>query len=186
MKKLIAILTLTATPALAATGHGPFFSLHNTNFVVLLAFIVFVGVVLYAKAPAKIGGLLDARAVKIKADLDEARALRDEAKVLLASYEQKHKEVLAQSEQIVAAAKAEAEAAATQAKADLKVSIARRLAAAQDQIASAEASAVREVKEKAIAVAVSAAGELLAKQMTAEGSAASIDAAIAQVEAKLH
>ena len=33
---------------------------------------------------------------------------------------------------------------------------------------------------------VAAAGDVLAKQMTAEGAAASIDAAIAQVEAKLH
>ena len=81
MKKLIALLALTASPAFAAGG--PFFSLHNTNFVVLLAFIVFVGILLYAKVPAKIGGLLDARAVQIKAELDEARALREEAKALL-------------------------------------------------------------------------------------------------------
>ncbi|MEY4697336.1 MAG: hypothetical protein RIT14_1764 [Pseudomonadota bacterium] len=184
MKKLIALLTLSASPALAATG--PFFSLHNTNFVVLLAFILFVGILVYYKVPAKIGGLLDARAAQIKAELEEARALRDEAKALLASYERKQKDVQDQSDRIVAAAKEEAVNAATQAKADLKVSIARRLAAAEDQIASAEASAVRAVREQAIAVAVAAAGDVLAKQMTAEGAAASIDAAIAQVDAKLH
>ena len=163
-----------------------FFSLHNTNFVVLLAFVLFVGILLYAKVPAKIGGLLDARAVQIKAELDEARALRDEAKALLASYEKKQKDVAEQSERIVASAKEEAMAAAAQAKADLKVSIARRVAAAEDQIASAEQSAIRAVKDQAIAVAVAAAGDVLAKQMTAEGAAASIDAAIAQVDAKLH
>ena len=77
-------------------------------------------------------------------------------------------------------------AAATQAKEDLKVSIARRLAAAEDQIAAAEASAIREVRERAIAVAVAAAGDVLSKQMTAEGASASIDTAIDQVAAKLH
>src|SRR3990167_9068572 len=83
MKKLILPLALlSASPAFAAGG--PFFSLHNTNFFVLLAFIVFVGILLKAGAPGKIAGLLDARAVKIKADLDEARALRDEAKEVLA------------------------------------------------------------------------------------------------------
>lgn len=185
MKKLVAILALTASPAFAATGK-PFFSLSNTDFVVSISFLVFVGVLLYYKVPAMIARLLDGRAAQIKAELEEARALRDEAKAVLASYEKKQKEVQEQSERIVASAKEEAMNAAAQAKADLKAAIARRLAAAEDQIASAEASAIREVREKAIAVAVAAAGDVLAKQMTAEGAAASIDAAIAQVDAKLH
>lgn len=185
MKKLIALLAVMAgSPAFAAGG--PFFSLHNTNFVVMLSFIVFVAILLWAKVPAKIGSVLDARAVQIKAELDEARALREEAKALLASYERKQKEVIEQSGRIVASAKEEAMAAAAQAKADLQVSIARRVAAAEEQIASAEQSAIRAVREKAVAVAVAAAGDVLAKQMTAEGAAASIDAAIAQVDAKLH
>jgi len=184
MKKLIALLALTASPAFAASG--PFFSLRNTDFVVTLAFIAFIGILLYAKVPAKIAGMLDGRAAQIKAELDEARALREEAKTLLASYERKQKEVIEQSNRIVASAKDEAMAAAAQAKADLQVSIARRVAAAEDQIASAEQSAIRAVKDQAISIAVAAAGDVLAKQMTAEGAAASIDAAIAQVDAKLH
>lgn len=187
MKKnatLILVAALAGTPALAASG--PFLSLYNTNFVVLLAFLVFVGIILWAKAPAKIAGLLDARAVRIKADLDEARALRDEAKAVLAAFEAKQKEVEAQSARIVAAAKAEAEAAATQAKADLKISIERRMAAAEDQIASAQNAAIRQVRQQAATVAVAAASDVLAKQSTAAGVAASIDDAIAQVEAKLH
>lgn len=185
MKTLVAILVLAASPALAA-GKGPFFSLGNSDFVVLIAFLVFVGVLLYAKVPSRIAGLLDARAVQIKAELDEARNLREEAKALLSSYEKKQKEVQEQADRIVAAAKDEAMAAAAQAKADLKVSIARRLAAAEEQIAAAEAGALRAVRERAITVAVGAASEVLSKQMTAEGAAASIDVAIAQVEAKLH
>lgn len=181
---LFPVALLTATPAFAAGG--PFFSLWNSNFVVLLAFLLFIGILLKAKVPAKLGGMLDARATQIKAELDEARALREEARALLASYEKKQKEVQEQSERIVASAKEEAMAAAAQAKEDLKVSIARRVAAAEDQIASAEASALRQVREKAISVAIAAASEVLAKQSSAESAAASIDDAIAQVEAKLH
>lgn len=184
MLRLITLAMLAATPAMAADG--PFFSLRNTNFVVLLAFLVFIGIVIYAKAPAKVGGMLDARANQIRADLDEAKALREEARALLASYEKKQKDVQEQSARIVASAREEALAAAAQAKADLQVSIARRLAAAEEQIGAAEAAALREVRERAIAVAVAAAGEVLGKQMTAEGAAASIDAAIEQVGAKLH
>lgn len=181
---LIVLATLAATPAMAAGG--PFFSLWNTNFVVLLAFLVFIGIIVWAKAPAKVGGMLDGRAAQIKAELDEAKALREEARALLSSYEKKQKDVAEQSARIVASAREEAQNAATQAKADLKVAIARRVAAAEDQIAAAEAQAIRAVRERAIAVAVSAAGEVLGKQMTAEGAAASIDAAIEQVAAKLH
>jgi F-type H+-transporting ATPase subunit b len=184
MKRLSLLLALTASPALAATG--PFFSLQNTNFVVLLAFIGFVALLIYMKVPAKITGMLDARAVQIKADLDEARALREEAKTILATYERRQKDVQEQADRIVSSAREEAMAAAAQAKADLKASIARRLAAATDQIASAETAAIRQVREQAVNVAIAAAGDLLAKQMTADAAKASIDAAIAQVEAKLH
>lgn len=184
MTRLTLALMALATPAAAATG--PFFSLHNTNFIVLIAFLVFIGILLYFKVPAKVTGLLDARAAMIKSELEEARSLREEAKSLLATYDRKLKEVREQSDRIVAGAKAEAEAAAAQAKADLQNSVTRRLAAAEEQITAAETAAVRAVREQAIAVAVSAASELLAKQMTAESASASIDAAIAQVEAKLH
>ena len=184
MMRLIAMLMIVASPAMAATG--PFVSLRNTDFIVLLAFIVFVGILIYFKIPGKVGAMLDARAVQIKADLDEARALRDEARAILASYERKQKDVQEQSDRIVAAAREEAMTAASQAKDDLKVSIARRLAAAEDQIASAQGAAIRQVRETAVSVAIAAAGDVLAKQMTAEAAAGSIDAAIAQVEAKLH
>lgn len=185
MKKLLTVLFgMAAGPALAASG--PFFSLYNTNFVVLLAFLVFVGILIWQKVPALLGGLLDKRALQIKSDLDEARALRDEAKALLASYDAKQKEMQVQSARIIASAKAEAEASAVQAKADLKESIARRLAGAKDQIASAEAAAIAAVRDQAVNVAIAAAGEVLAKQSTAASASASIDAAIAVVDAKFH
>ncbi|WP_420586232.1 F0F1 ATP synthase subunit B [Ruegeria sp.] len=182
---LALILTFgAASPALAAKG--PFFSLANTDFVVTLGFIVFIAVLFYFKVPGMIGGALDNRAEGIKSELDEARALHEEARSLLASYERKQREVQTQADAIVAAAKDDAALAAEQAKADLEKSIARRLAAAQDQIASAEASAVKEVRDQAITVAVSAANAVLAKQMTATQANKLIDAAIADVGEKLH
>ena len=184
MKKLSVLLALAASPAMAASG--PFFSLRNTDFVVLLGFLSFIALLVYLKVPAKLTGMLDARAATIKADLDEARALREEAKSILATYERRQKEVQEQADRIVSSAREEALAAAAQAKEDLKKSIARRLASATEQIASAEAAAIRQVREQAVAVAVAAAGEVLSKQMTAEAASASIDDAIAQVEAKLH
>lgn len=184
MLRLIALTVLLSSPAMAASG--PFISLGNTNFIVLLAFILFVGVLLYAGVPGKITAMLDARAAQIKAELDEARALREEAKVILADYERKRKEVQEQADRIVANARTEAVDAAEAAKAELERSIARRIAAAEDRIASAEKDAVRAVRERAVTVAIDVAGEILAKQMTEAKAGASIDAAIAEVGAKLH
>ncbi|WP_120502346.1 F0F1 ATP synthase subunit B [Roseovarius sp. EL26] len=178
-------LALTAaSPALAASG--PFFSLGNTNFVVLLAFLLFIGVLLKLNVPSMIGGLLDKRAEGIKSELDEARALRDEAQSLLASYERKQKEVQEQADRIVKQASSEAAEAAEQAKSDLKASIARRLQAAEDQIASAETNAVKEVRDSAINIAIAATKDVVAKKMTAAEGNKLIDAAIGDVDAKLH
>jgi F-type H+-transporting ATPase subunit b len=133
-----------------------------------------------------IGGLLDKRAAQIRSDLDEARALREEAQSLLASFERKHEEVKGQAERIVSHARQEAEDAATIAKADLARSIERRLKAAEDQIASAEAAALKEVKDQAAQIAIAAAGDVIAKAMTAKEAGKLIDESIATVEAKLH
>ena len=185
MKKSLTLLAgMAATPAFAASG--PFFSLHNTNFVVLLAFLVFIGVLIYFKVPGMLGGVLDKRSDKIQADLDEARNLREEAQKLLASYERKQTDMLSQAERIVEAAKKEAVAAAEDAKKDLEASIARRIAAAEEQIAQAEANAVKDVRNRAVTVAVAAAREVLGQQMTTGWSGNLIDAAIDEVGAKLH
>lgn len=185
MKKLITLSTLlAASPAYAASG--PFFSMNNTNFVVLCAFILFVGVLLYLKVPALLTGQLDKRADGIRDELNEARALREEAQTILATYERKQKEVQEQADRIVTQAKEEATLAAEQAKVDLKASIARRLAAAEDQIDSAKSAAIKEVRDTAITVAIAAASDVIAKGMSAAEGNKLIDAAIKDAEAKLH
>ena len=186
---LTSLAALTAGPALAASKNpfsAEFWKLSNTDFIVLVAFILFIAVLFYFKVPGMISKMLDDRAAGIQSEIDEARALREEAQTLLASYERKQKEVQEQADKIVEQAKKDAEAAAEQARADLKTSIERRMAAATDQIASAEASAVKEVRDTAAVVAVQAARDVIAKQMTATDGNKLIDDAIAEVDARLH
>ena len=178
-------LTLTASPLLAAEGK-PFFSLANTDFVVLIAFAIFLGILVYFKVPGILTGMLDKRADRITAELDEARALREEARSLLSSYEKKSREVQEQADRIVAQAKTGSEAAASEAREALKASIARRLATAQEQIAAAEAAAVREVRNRAVQVAVAAAADVIARDMASADANRMIDDAIDIVAAKLH
>ena len=81
--------------------------------VLFLAFIVRQGVV------ASITKALDDRADKIKAELEEARRLREEAQALLASYHRKQKEAEEQAEDIIKQAQRDAEAMAAKARKDL-------------------------------------------------------------------
>lgn len=184
MIRLVLLALFAASPAMSATG--PFFSLGNTDFVVLIAFLCFVGLLIYMGVPARLTGLLDDRAAQIKSDLNEARALREEAKTILASYERKQAEMREQADRIVATARDEAMAASRQAKLDLAQSITRRIAAAQEQMTAAENAVLRDVREKAVALAVGVASDLLGKQMTRETASSSIDEAIAQVETRFH
>ena len=154
--------------------------------MVLISFTGFVGVLLYLGVPKLLAKMLDDRAEGIKSEIDEARALREEAQSILASFERKHKEVEGQVEGIIEHAKTEAQIAAEAAKADLKDSIARRLQAAVDQIASAEEAAVREVKDKAVNIAIAAAGEVIAANMSATDAGTLIADAIVVVGDKLH
>lgn len=184
MRMIPLLAIFAATPALAA--EGPFFSLYNAEFVVLVAFIIFVGALIYFRVPGLVTGMLDKRADGIRADLEEARALREEAQKVLADYERRQKEVQATADRIVARAREEATAAAEQAKADIAASVKRRLDSAEDQIEAAEASAVRAVRERAISVSVSAAADVLSGQMTKTEGNRLIDDAIKQAGARLN
>ncbi len=186
MRHFVVLASVTvASPAFAA-GDKPFFSLANTDFVVLIGFLLFLGVLVYFKVPGLLGGLLDKRADGIQSEIDEARALREEAQTLLASFERKQHEVQEQADRIVAQAKESAAEAAEAAKADLARSIERRVQAAEDQIASAEAGAVKQVRDEAIRIAIASASEVVSSDMSAAKSNSLIDEAIDTVKTKLH
>lgn len=160
--------------------------LHNSNFVVFLAFVAFCGVLVWKKVPGIITGALDARAAKIRDEIEEARRLREEAQSLLASYERKAKEAKVHAADIVEHARAEALRAAEDAKKDLAASIERRLKGADEQIAAAEAAAMKAVKDRAVTVATEVAAQILREKLSAEARAAMVDASIADVSRRLN
>ena len=187
---MLPVSLMLAAPALAAEGpvdaHKSFFSLANTNFIVTLAFLLFVGILIYFGVPGMITRQLDQRAEGIRKDLDEARRLREEAQTLLASYERKQAQVQEQADRIVAQAKDEARRSKEEAERELERSIERRMTSAEEQIASAEQGAMRSVRERAINVAVAAAAEVLSKQMSDKEQDEMIDRSIGTVRDRLH
>ena len=160
--------------------------LSDTSFWAFVGLILFFIVVAYFKVPGIMLRSLDSRADEIRDELAEAKRLREEAQEIYASYERRQREVSGQADQIIANAKREAEAQAAKAKEDLKISIERRLKAAEEQIASAESDAVRAVRDRAVRTAVAAASELLAQQVAAGQRSAGIDDAIEDVARRLN
>jgi len=128
---------------------------------VAICFVCFVGILLYMGAHSKLIGALDRRQVRIKAELDEASRLREEAQALLAEFERKGRAAESEAEAIVASAKAEAERLAVEAKQRMQEFVARRTKMAEAKIAQAETQALAEVRSAAADAAVAAAEKIL-------------------------
>ena len=151
-----------------------------------IALIIFLGAIIYLKVPGMLTKSLDARAVKISAELEEARKLREEAQQLLGQYQQKRKEAEKEAADIVAAAKREAELLASEAAKKTEDYVARRTALAEQKISQAEREAVSEVRASAVDIAVEAARALLAAKVDVKAGADLFKSALDDVKAKLN
>jgi F-type H+-transporting ATPase subunit b len=158
--------------------------LADPEFWVLLSVLVFVIAVWKPAARTVLGGL-DARAERIRVDLEEARRLREEAERLLADYQRQEREAEAQAQAIVAHARDEAERIAAQAARDLEQSLIRREQLAEERIAQAEAKAVEEIRGVAVDVAINAAREVIVAELDEPRGALLLDRAIAALPQQL-
>jgi F-type H+-transporting ATPase subunit b len=136
-----------------------------------IGLVIFIGIAIYFGVPKMVAGMIDARIKKIENELNEAEALRAEAKALLADYQSRRENAEKEAEGIVAAAREEAFRLTADAKASLEQMIARRTKAVEDKIAQAEAQAVAEVRARSADIAVEAARVLLTQQMAEKGDA---------------
>lgn len=157
----------------------------DPEFWVAIAVIIAIAGVVWKTSPL-IGKALDDRAGKIRAELDEARRLREDAQRLLADYQRKQRDGLKEAEQIVALAKSEAERAAAEAARELAAALERRQAQALEKIALAESKAVAEVRHIVVDVAVAAVRRMLAQELDAGRRSRLIDDAIAELPQLLH
>ena len=158
----------------------------DATFWVGAAFFLFVGILVYFKVPGMLTGALDERAKKISDDLDQARELREEAQVLLATYQRKQRDALKEAEEIIAHAKEEAMREAEQAEKKLEEAVARRQQAALNKIALAEAQAENEVRDTAIEIAIAAATAVVAQQVRGDRADALVDTAIQELKRHLN
>ena len=158
----------------------------DATFWVGAAFVLFGGILVYLKVPGMLTGALDERAKKISNDLDQARELREEAQVLLATYQRKQRDALKEAEEIIAHAKEEAMREAEQAEKKLEEAVARRQQAALNKIFLAEAQAENEVRDTAIEIAIAAATAVVAQQVRGDRADALVDTAIQDLRRHLN
>ena len=157
----------------------------SPSFWVAVAFVIFIAAVFRPLSRA-VAGALDARGERIRAEIEEAQALREEAQTLLAEYKRKQRDALKEAEDIIEHAKSEAARPREQAEHDLRVALQRREQAAMDKIVQAEASALQEVREQAVDVALAATAKLIESNLDAERSNAMVEQAIRDLSDKLH
>ncbi len=155
------------------------------EFWVAVAFVILMGVFAYFGIHRTVLKTLDHRSERIKAELDDARRLKEEAAKLLAEYKARHASAEREAQDIIASAKAEAERIASEAKTKMEDFVTRRTKTAESKIALAEAQALADVRSAAVDAAVTAASTILSQSVKGSVADELLAKGIAEVRAKL-
>jgi len=149
---------------------------------VALGFILFV-ILVWKKAGAALSQTLDTRSAAIKAELDEARKLNEDAKAELDALKGLKSEAEREAKTIIANAKAAAERIRETAAQKAEETVARREAQAAAKIEASEAAMVSELRAKAATLAVNAARDLIAEKLDEDASLKLVEKSVDQISA---
>jgi F-type H+-transporting ATPase subunit b len=158
----------------------------EAEFWVAVAFVIFLLVLGKFNVHRKVLGSLDERRDRIKADLDEAQRLREEAKAMLADADAKRRAAEQEAAGIIEGARAEAERLAGEAKQKVEEFLGRRTKMAEAKIAQAEAQALADVRAAAAEAATSAAERILTQSTKGQIAEDLIKRGIEDVKKKLN
>ncbi|MCP1760377.1 F0F1 ATP synthase subunit B family protein [Bradyrhizobium japonicum] len=153
---------------------------------VAIAFVILMVVFSYLGVFKSAMTALDHRAARIKAELDDATRLKQEAAKVLADYKARSATAEREAADIIANAKSEAERIATEAKAKMEDFVARRTKTAESKIALAEAQALADVRAAAAEAAVQAASTILSQSVKGQIADDLLDKGINEVRQKLN
>jgi F-type H+-transporting ATPase subunit b len=159
--------------------------LTSAHFWVGIAFLVFLAVLVMAGVHRFAWKALGDAGDRVRAQLDEANRLREEAQALLARIQADREAAEKHSAEILANAQEQAKRMEAEAKVRLAEQIERRGQLAERRIATAEAQATAEVKAAAGDLAAQMAESVLAARIAGAKTDPLIDAAIGQMAGKL-
>ena len=180
---LLTLLTFTLSYEESyAAGSKKMFSLNNTDFVVLISFLLFVGVLIYFKVPSIIGAFLDKRSDDIKNEIERASEILEEAKKILSSIESDHIKTTTTIEQMVATAKARAGEEEEKSKKIIEELMKNKLMSAEAQVNSNERKILEEIEQRAIDLSIEKVRVRLSKSLSVGDYARYFDSSVKSVE----
>jgi F-type H+-transporting ATPase subunit b len=159
---------------------------YEAEFWVAVAFVILMAIFAYVGVHRTVLKALDHRRDRIKAELDDARRLKDEAAKLLAEYRARHASAEREAQDIITNARAEAERIAAEARTKMEDFVARRTKTAEGKIALAEAQALADVRAAAADAAVTAASAILTQSVKGPVGDDLLAKGIAEVRQKLN
>ena len=159
--------------------------LTDPTFWVGLSFLTFIALV--AKPAWKMStSALDGKIEEIRAKMEEATKLREEAQDMLAGYKRKMADAEKEAEAIIAQAREEAQLMKARLTEEMEAGLQRREKLAMDRIAQAEADATAEVKALTADIALSAAQQVISESMTDDRAETLVDTAIKELPEKFN
>ena len=150
----------------------------------LVAFLIFIGLI-SKKAWNFITTNLDARADRVRDELEDAAGLREEAQTLLANYQRDHRGVEAEVAEMLAGAHQEARRITSLAQDKLAAQLTQKEAQAEQNIEHAEIQAIEDIREAAAALTIAASYELIHESLDSEKASRLMDISIDEVSEKL-
>ena len=154
---------------------------HQAETWVAVAFVLFV-LILLRFSWTRITSLLDKRTESIRAELDEARNLREETQALLADYQRRKRNVETEALELINQAKEKAERANSDEKRKLNEILDRKTKTISQRIAMAETQAIHELRLLATDAGVSAAEKIIKKNVVGPIAKSMLDEAIAEIK----
>ena len=180
---LLTVLTLALSYEEShAAGSEKMFSLNNTDFVVLISFLIFVGVLIYFKVPSIITAFLDKRSDDIKNEIERASEILEEAKQILSSIETDHIKTIDTIEKMVTTAKDRAGDEEEKAKKYIEELMKNKLASAEGQVNLNERKILEEIEQRAIDLSIEKVRVRLSKSLSGVDYERYFDSSIKSVE----
>ncbi|MFT4075204.1 MAG: ATP F0F1 synthase subunit B [Asticcacaulis sp.] len=160
--------------------------LQEAEFWVRVALGVFFLILIFAGVPGKLWKSWGATGEAVRAELDEAVRIRQEATDLLNSIKAQRLASEQKARELIAYAEEEAARLAAEARVKLEETIKRREELAERKIAQAEANAAADVKSAAADLAAQLAEQVLLDQVAKAKTDAHADKAIGQLEGRFN
>ena len=180
---MITLLAFALSPSAGyAAGSKKMISLDNTDFVVLISFLIFVGVLVYFKVPAIVASFLDKRSEDIQNEIEKASEILEEAKEILSSIEADHIRTSETIEKMVMTAKDRAGEEEEKAKKHIEELMKSKLLSAEGQVRSNERKILEEIEARAIDLSIEKVREKLSKSLSGNDYDKHFDSSIQSIE----